>query len=86
MTRERDDAENATWETMMVKVCRVPPFAKGIFSANELSGWQDGIAYSPSEIRERKKELLAKRRAERLAAIPVLEPPEVERLDIGFVF
>lgn len=67
----------------MVKVCRVPEFSRHIFSGNELSGWQDGIAYTPSEIRERKKEKAARKRAERLAAIPVLPPPDVVNLASG---
>lgn len=69
----------------MVKVCKVPEFSRHIFSGNELSGWADGIAYTPSEIRERKREAAAKRKAARLAAIPTLPPPEVEPLSAGYV-
>lgn len=65
----------------MVKVCRVPVFSKHVFSANELSGWADGIAYTPSELRERKREALAKRRVKE--SVPSLPAPPVERLEIG---
>ena len=67
----------------MVKVCRTPTFSRGIFSANELSGWADGIAYTPSQIRERKQEALARRKAKQEAEIVSLPAPPVERLEIG---
>lgn len=67
----------------MVKVCRVPKFSHQVFSANELSGWADGIAYTPSELRERKIAALERRRTER-RKVPVLPPPEIEALVIGY--
>lgn len=39
----------------MVKIVRVPAIAKKLFTANELAGYEDGIKYTPRELKLRKK-------------------------------
>lgn len=39
----------------MVRRFKVPQFARHSLSANELSGWPDGIAYSPIDTVETKR-------------------------------
>ena len=44
----------------MVRVLRTPRLAKGVFSANQLSGWPDGVHYTPyftkAELREKRRQ------------------------------
>ncbi len=68
----------------MVKVCKVPQFSRGLFTHNELSGWADGIAYTPSQLKEHKIEAARKRREKRLSEVVSIPPVPVERLEIGF--
>lgn len=49
----------------MVRRFKVPGFAKSSFSANELSGWQDGIAYTPAEMKDLEAERKVKSAAKR---------------------
>lgn len=39
----------------MVRIVRTPSFARHVFSANDLSGHEDGIQFTPSELKRRKK-------------------------------
>lgn len=36
----------------MVRVIRTPGFSRKLFSGNELSGYEDGVKYTPLEARE----------------------------------
>jgi hypothetical protein len=68
----------------MVKVCRVPKFSYQVFTANELSGWSDGIAYTPQELVENRKEKQRKRKKKIQESIVVIPPPPIRKLEIGY--
>ena len=39
----------------MVRICRLNAYAAKYLSANELSGWPDGVRYEPSARRKRRR-------------------------------
>ena len=53
----------------MVRVCRVDASLRSYFTANELSGWPDGVSYSVTEKRRKKRKI--KVEAERPTAVPI---------------
>lgn len=60
----------------MVRWCRTPSFSRNLFTANELSGWADGIAYSPRQPRKRRKAKSTgkEERAKQTTVVPAVEP------------
>lgn len=59
----------------MVKRCKTPSFSRSVFTANELCGWPDGIAYSPRVRKVRRKRVL-----KIVVASPI---PPTQRVSIG---
>lgn len=53
----------------MVRIVKLPEFARGMFTPNELSGHMDNIKYTPKELKRRKKY-----RAQNNLRLPVEEP------------
>lgn len=62
----------------MVRVVRCPAFARAAFSANELSGWPDGVAFSPRKGFRRSRSELRRR------LLRLVERPTVSSRPISF--
>jgi hypothetical protein len=60
----------------MVRVVRTPAVFRERFSANQLSGWVDGIEWTPV-LRRRKK------RKERTLPLPSETPRKASRVSVG---
>ncbi len=77
--RRNSSTKGFSKEQSMVKVCRLNAYAAKYLSHNERSGWPDGVAYSPSSARKKRRS-----REKVLSVVRTLETlPNaiVERLD-----